>query len=75
VIEVQIILNSKNHTSVVIFGLVSLDSGTDEFRILHNEVKRTFRGSGGQFTGGWTTGLLLVENSMTYQGVTLLHTY
>jgi hypothetical protein len=31
-------------------------------------------GSGGEFTGGWTTGLLLVENSMTHQGVTLLHT-
>jgi hypothetical protein len=31
-------------------------------------------GSEGQFTGGWTTGLLLAENSMTHQGVTLLHT-
>jgi hypothetical protein len=31
-------------------------------------------GSGGEFTGGWTTGLLLVENGMTLQGVTLLHT-
>jgi hypothetical protein len=29
---------------------------------------------GGKFTGGWTKGLLLVENSMTHQGVTLLHT-
>jgi hypothetical protein len=28
-------------------------------------------GSGGKFTGEW---LLLVENSMTHQGVTLLHT-
>jgi hypothetical protein len=24
-------------------------------------------------TGGWTKGLLLVENSVTHQGVTLLH--
>jgi hypothetical protein len=30
-------------------------------------------GSGGKCTGGWTTRLLLVENSMTHQGVTLLH--
>jgi hypothetical protein len=29
---------------------------------------------GGKFTVGWTTGLLLVENSMTHQGVTELHT-
>jgi hypothetical protein len=29
---------------------------------------------GGMCTGGWTKGLLLVENSMTHQGVTLLHT-
>jgi hypothetical protein len=25
-------------------------------------------GSGGEFTGGWTTGLLLVESGMTHQG-------
>jgi hypothetical protein len=31
-------------------------------------------GSGRKFSGGWTKGLLLVENSMTHQGVTLLHT-
>jgi hypothetical protein len=31
-------------------------------------------GSGGKFTGGWTKPLLLVENSMTHEGVTLLHT-
>jgi hypothetical protein len=31
-------------------------------------------GSEGHFTSGWTKGLLLVENSMTHQGVTLLHT-
>jgi hypothetical protein len=31
-------------------------------------------GSGGMCTGGWTTGLLLVEHSMTHQVVTLLHT-
>jgi hypothetical protein len=31
-------------------------------------------GAGGTCTGGWTKGLLLVENSMTHQGVTLLHT-
>jgi hypothetical protein len=31
-------------------------------------------GSGRKFTGDWTKGLLLVENSMTHQGVTLLHT-
>jgi hypothetical protein len=30
--------------------------------------------SGGKFTVGWTKELLLVENSMTHQGVTLLHT-
>jgi hypothetical protein len=30
-------------------------------------------GSGGKCTGGWTKVLLLVENSMTHQGVTLLH--
>jgi hypothetical protein len=29
---------------------------------------------GGKCTGGWTKRLLLVENSMTHQGVTLLHT-
>jgi hypothetical protein len=29
---------------------------------------------GESFTGGWTKGLLLVENSVTHQGVTLLHT-
>jgi hypothetical protein len=29
---------------------------------------------GDKFSGGWTKGLLLVENSMTHQGVTLLHT-
>jgi hypothetical protein len=32
------------------------------------------RFGGGEFTVGWTKGLLLVENSMTHQGVTLLHT-
>jgi hypothetical protein len=31
-------------------------------------------GSGGKCTGVYTTGLLFVENSMTHQGVTLLHT-
>jgi hypothetical protein len=31
-------------------------------------------GAGGKCTGRWTKGLLLVENSMTHQGVTLLHT-
>jgi hypothetical protein len=35
---------------------------------------RLWCGAGGMCTGGWTTGLLLVENSMTHQGVTLLHT-
>jgi hypothetical protein len=29
---------------------------------------------GGKCTGGWIKGLLLVENNMTHQGVTLLHT-
>jgi hypothetical protein len=36
--------------------------------------RRLWCGSGGKFTGGWTKGLLLVENSMTHQRVTLLHT-
>jgi hypothetical protein len=31
-------------------------------------------GRGENFTGGWTKGLLLVENSVSHQGVTLLHT-
>jgi hypothetical protein len=31
-------------------------------------------GWGENFTGGWTKGLLLVENSVSHQGVTLLHT-
>jgi hypothetical protein len=31
-------------------------------------------GSGGKFIGGWTKGLLLVENSMTHLRVTLVHT-
>jgi hypothetical protein len=35
---------------------------------------RLWCGSRGKCTGGWTKGLLLVENSMTHQGVTLLHT-
>jgi hypothetical protein len=35
---------------------------------------RSDAGLGGKFTGGWTTGLLLVENNMTHQGFTLLHT-
>jgi hypothetical protein len=35
---------------------------------------RLWCGSGGNCSGGWTKGLLLVENSMTHQGVTLLHT-
>jgi hypothetical protein len=35
---------------------------------------RLWCGSGGKFTGGWTKGLLLVKNSMTHQGDTLLHT-
>jgi hypothetical protein len=30
--------------------------------------------SGGKCTGGWTKGMLLVENSMTHQGVTLTQT-
>jgi hypothetical protein len=34
---------------------------------------RLWCGAGGMCTGGWTKGLLLVENSMTHQGVTLLH--
>jgi hypothetical protein len=29
-------------------------------------------GGRGKFTGGWTKGLLLVENSTTHEGVTLL---
>jgi hypothetical protein len=29
---------------------------------------------GESFTGGWTKGLLLVENSVSHQEVTLLHT-
>jgi hypothetical protein len=45
--------------------------------VFHEKVPaggwRLWCGSGGKFTGGWTTGLLLVENSMTHQGVTLLH--
>jgi hypothetical protein len=35
---------------------------------------RLWCSAGGMCTGGWTKGLLLVENSMTHQGVTLLHT-
>jgi hypothetical protein len=35
---------------------------------------RLWCGAGGMCTGGWTKGLLLVENSMTHQGVALLHT-
>jgi hypothetical protein len=35
---------------------------------------RLWCGAGGMCTGGWTKGLLLVENSITHQGVTLLHT-
>jgi hypothetical protein len=31
-------------------------------------------GRGENFTGGWTKGLLMVENSVSHQGVTLLHT-
>jgi hypothetical protein len=34
---------------------------------------RLWCSAGGMCTGGWTKGLLLVENSMTHQGVTLLH--
>jgi hypothetical protein len=30
-------------------------------------------GSGGKFSGGWTIGLLLMENSMMHQGVMLLY--
>jgi hypothetical protein len=44
----------------------------------HEKVPAGVVGSGavqgGKRTGGWTKGLLLVENSMTHQGVTLLHT-
>jgi hypothetical protein len=36
--------------------------------------RRLSCGSGGKFTDGWTKGLLLVENSMTHQRVTPLHT-
>jgi hypothetical protein len=35
---------------------------------------RLWCGSGVKFSGKWTKGLLLVENSMTHQRVTLLHT-
>jgi hypothetical protein len=35
---------------------------------------RLWCSSGGKFTGGWTKGLLLVENSMMHQRVTLLDT-
>jgi hypothetical protein len=35
---------------------------------------RLWCSAGGMCTGGWTKGLLLVESSMTHQGVTLLHT-
>jgi hypothetical protein len=35
---------------------------------------RLWCGSGGKFSGGWTTGLLLVGKSMTHLRVTLLHT-
>jgi hypothetical protein len=35
---------------------------------------RLWCGTGVMCTGGWTKGLLLVEISMTHQGVTLLHT-
>jgi hypothetical protein len=38
------------------------------------EGGRLWCGAGGMCTGGWTKGLLLVENSMTHQGVILLHT-
>jgi hypothetical protein len=37
-------------------------------------VCRLWCGSGGKCTGERTKGLLLVENIMTHQGVTLLHT-
>jgi hypothetical protein len=37
--------------------------------------RRLWCGSEGEkFTGGWTKGLLLVENSMMHHGVTPLHT-
>jgi hypothetical protein len=37
-------------------------------------TRKSLQGGGGSCTDGWTKGLLLVENSMTHQGVTLLHT-
>jgi hypothetical protein len=57
--------------------LEQLATGSSTVRILREipcwVVCRLWCGAGGMCTGGWTKGLLLVENSMTHQGVTLLH--
>jgi hypothetical protein len=47
-------------------------SSADTVRI--SGESRLWCGSGGKCTGGWTKVLLLVENSMTHQVVTLLRT-
>jgi hypothetical protein len=58
--------------------MVSLHTGQVVQSAFYEKVPAGGMGSGavrgGKCTGGWTKALLLVENSMTHQGVTLLHT-
>jgi hypothetical protein len=62
---------------------IKLNGSVCEGRSLYSPhfTRKSLRGSvgsgavwGGMCTGGWTKRLLLVKNSMTHQGVTLLHT-
>jgi hypothetical protein len=62
---------------MIAFWVVTQCKSASTVRILRESRGggcRLWCDAGGMCTGGWTKGLLLVGNSMTHQGVTLLHT-
>jgi hypothetical protein len=73
------------HTFIVVFsdsvqrqGLCSQSQWPCGTRYSPHFTRKSLRWGGvrggGEFSGRWTKVLLLVENSMTHQGVILLHT-
>jgi hypothetical protein len=70
-----LLLQILAHTAGVlnIFGSASTFRVSAQYEDHPQLTCRLWCGSGGKCNGGWTKGLLLVENSMTHQAVTLLH--
>jgi hypothetical protein len=67
-------MNIMPQETIPLFMFQLRINNTNMATVRTSDMGRLWCGVGGMCTGGWTKGLLLVENSMMHQGVTLLHT-